>query len=160
MEKDFLFKRRLCLLGIVIEKIAKIKFVDFMKQEVLGPSKMSRSGFFAFNDLPHNTALGYKKNTTQTNVYNLPIRGGGDGGMYTTCEDLENFWNGLFGFDILSPGLTKTFLETKHRFNEKMGMDAVSTSGVMILSLKLLVWTPVSDLSHHICRKKKIPSPF
>lgn len=108
-------------LGIVIEKIAKIKFVDFMKQEVLGPGKMGRSGFFAFDDLPHNTALGYKKNTTQTNVYNLPIRGGGDGGMYTTCEDLENFWNGLFSFDILSPELTKTFLETKHRFNEKNG---------------------------------------
>ena len=78
-------------LGIVIEKIAKMKYADFMEQEVFGPGKMISSGFFAFNDLPYNTALGYKKDTTQTNVYNLPIRGGGDGGMYTTCEDLERF---------------------------------------------------------------------
>ncbi len=108
-------------LGIVIEKITKMKFADYMKQEVLGPGKMGRSGFFAFNDLPHNTALGYKKDTTQTNIYNLPIRGGGDGGLYTTYEDLESFWDSLFSFEILSPELTKAFLETSYRFNEKNG---------------------------------------
>ena len=31
------------------------------------------------------------------------------------------FWNSLFSFDILFPELTKTFLETKHQFNEKNG---------------------------------------
>jgi D-alanyl-D-alanine carboxypeptidase len=73
---------------------------------------MNRSGFYAFNDLPENTANGYLKDRRTTNIYQLPVRGGGDGGLYTTTDDLRAFWDSLFSYRVLSQELTTTYLET------------------------------------------------
>ncbi|MCD4818728.1 MAG: beta-lactamase family protein [Candidatus Cloacimonetes bacterium] len=108
-------------LGMIIEKISGITYRDFICENIFDAAHMINSGFYAFNDLPENTANGYKKDRSTTNIYNLPIRGGGDGGMYTTSEDLRSFWNRLFSSKILSKNLTKQFLETYHKFNEKNG---------------------------------------
>jgi hypothetical protein len=82
---------------------------------------MHSSGFYAFNDLPENTANGYFEDRRTTNIYQLPLRGGGDGGMYTTTDDLRAFWDSLFSHRILSPELTDTYLRTHSTFNDTMG---------------------------------------
>jgi hypothetical protein len=82
---------------------------------------MHRPGLYAFNDLPENTANGYLVDRRTTNIYQLPLRGGGDGGLYTTTEDLRAFWDNLFSYRILSQELTKTFLSTHRAFNDKVG---------------------------------------
>jgi CubicO group peptidase (beta-lactamase class C family) len=94
---------------------------DFIQDEVLKPAKMLNSGFFASNDLPANTANGYQKDSQRTNIFNLPIRGAGDGGMYTTALDMQSFWSRYMSFDILKKELTEKFLETHHEFNETIG---------------------------------------
>jgi CubicO group peptidase (beta-lactamase class C family) len=73
------------------------------------------------NDLPANTANGYILGGQKTNIFNLPIRGAGDGGMYTTALDMESFWARFMSFDILSQKLTEKFLETQHEFDEVVG---------------------------------------
>ena len=70
---------------------------------------MTDSGFYAFNNLPKNTALGYKNNYA-TNIYNLPIRGGSDGGLYTTSGNLKKFWKHLFSHKIISEHLLNEFI--------------------------------------------------
>jgi hypothetical protein len=41
-------------------------------------------------------ALGYlRPDGLRTNVLHLPVRGNGDGGIYTTVGDLQVFWNAL-----------------------------------------------------------------
>jgi CubicO group peptidase (beta-lactamase class C family) len=70
---------------------------------------MKDTGYYAFNQLPGNTAYGYKT-TGETNIYNLPIRGGSDGGAYTTHADLTKLWKAIFGNKILSKDLSKAFL--------------------------------------------------
>ena len=108
-------------LGIIIERITGQLYRDFITKNVLRPADMYNSGFYAFNDLPQNTANGYLKDRKTTNIYNIPIRGGGDGGMYTTADDLCSFWNKLFSHKILSKELTKEFLKTHCKRNDVDG---------------------------------------
>ena len=108
-------------LGIIIEHITGQLYRDFIREQVLEVAWMSHSGFFAFNDLPENTAYGYLADRQTTNIYQLPLRGGGDGGMYTTAADLNSFWRCLFAGQILSTELTARFLQTHHQFNTNRG---------------------------------------
>lgn len=108
-------------LGMIIEKLTGSLYRDFIHEEVLQVADMHRSGFYAFNDLPENTANGYLKDRRTTNIYHLPLRGGGDGGMYTTTEDLRAFWDSLFSHQILSAELTAAYLQTHGTFNATSG---------------------------------------
>lgn len=108
-------------LGIIIERITGLLYRDFIKDNVLDPVGMKNSGFYAFNELPANTATGYQKDRRTSNIYNLPIRGGGDGGMFTTTEDLQSFWPQLLSCKILSRELTEEYLKIHYSFDEKFG---------------------------------------
>jgi CubicO group peptidase (beta-lactamase class C family) len=108
-------------LGILIEKLTGMLYRDFIYKHVLEAANMHRSGFYAFNDLPENTANGYLEDRRTTNIYQLPIRGGGDGGMYTTTDDLRAFWDSLFSYRILSEKLTMLYLNTHYAFNDTDG---------------------------------------
>ena len=108
-------------LGILIEKLTGMLYRDFVREHVLEVANMHRSGFYAFNDLPENTADGYLQDRRTTNIYRLPLRGGGDGGMYTTTDDLRAFWDSLFRNRILSQELTATYLKTYCEFDATSG---------------------------------------
>ena len=108
-------------LGMLIEKLTGSLYRDFIREHVLQVANMHRSGFYAFNDLPENTANGYLEDRRTTNIYHLPLRGGGDGGMYSTTDDLRAFWDSLFSHRILSAKLTATYLETRATFNAASG---------------------------------------
>jgi CubicO group peptidase (beta-lactamase class C family) len=95
-------------LGAIIERLSGRLYRDYIQEKIFNPAGMKHSGYFAFNDLPANTAYGYKANG-ETNIYNLPIRGGSDGGAYTTPADLHKLWQALFNYKILSKELTKTY---------------------------------------------------
>jgi CubicO group peptidase (beta-lactamase class C family) len=108
-------------LGILIEKLTGMLYRDFIREHVLQAANMQQSGFYAFNDLPENTAYGYLKDRRTTNIYHLPLRGGGDGGMYTTTDDLRAFWDSLFSNRILSEELTGIYLKTHCKFDDTDG---------------------------------------
>ncbi|MGD9143303.1 MAG: serine hydrolase domain-containing protein, partial [Dehalococcoidia bacterium] len=101
-------------LGIIIEHITGQLYRDYIQESVFDPASMNDSGYFAFDELPENTAYGYKKSRggiPETNINNLPIRGASDGGAYTTASDLNKFWQAVFDYKILSKGLTEVFLQ-------------------------------------------------
>jgi len=108
-------------LGILIEKLTGRLYRDFVKEHVLNAANMHKSGFYAFDDLPENTANGYLQDRRTTNIYRLPPRGGGDGGMYTTTDDLRVFWDSLFRNRILSEELTVTYLKTHYKRDATRG---------------------------------------
>jgi len=108
-------------LGILIETLTGQSYRDFMETEVFRPAGMERTGFYAFNDLPENTANGYLQNRRETNIYHLPIRGGGDGGLYTTSADLNAFWDSFLSSRILSERLTSAYLRTRLAIDERSG---------------------------------------
>jgi len=71
---------------------------------------MTDSGFFRFDRLPANVAIGYVEGG-RTNVETLPIIGGPDGGMFTTVADVERLWRGVLEGRVIGPEFVTSFLE-------------------------------------------------
>jgi CubicO group peptidase (beta-lactamase class C family) len=65
---------------------------------VCGPAGMADTGFLRSDELPAGTALGYLPiaGRSRTNVFHLPVRGSGDGGIYSTAADISALWQSLF----------------------------------------------------------------
>ena len=101
------------LLGLVIEKITGMSYQDYVTQEILQPIGMGQSGFFWLNKLPEKTALGYMDDAAgwRTNIYNLPIVGGSDGGVFTTARDISILWEAFFNDQILSKELVEIYAQ-------------------------------------------------
>ena len=99
------------LLGVVIEEVTGLKYQDYVEQAILNPLGMNRSGYFAFNQLPEQTALGYieEAGSWRTNIYNLPIVGASDGGVYTTVDDLAILWKAFWANEILPKELVNLY---------------------------------------------------
>ena len=102
------------LLGVAIESISGRRYRDFVTEEVLQPSNMNDSGYFALDALPERTAIGYvvePEGAWRTNAHDLPVIGASDGGAYATVDDIAKLWDAVWEHRILSPDLTKTMLE-------------------------------------------------
>jgi CubicO group peptidase (beta-lactamase class C family) len=99
------------LLGVVIEELTGQSYQSVVEEQIFRPLGMHRSGFFAFNQLPENTALGYIDGAGgwRTNIYHLPIRGASDGGAYTTAADLAILWQAFWANQILPQDLVELF---------------------------------------------------
>ena len=101
------------LAGLVVEELTGREFRDFVSERIFAPCGMTRSGYFAMDALPDNSALGYLSEMAsdlRTNVYAVPIIGGPDGGAFTTAADLRAFWSALLAERIVSRTTLETFL--------------------------------------------------
>lgn len=110
------------LLGLVIEELTGRDFRDVVAERIFRPCGMTRSGYFAMDALPDNTALGYlSENETDrhTNIYSVPLIGGGDGGAFTTAEDMRLFWTSLLAGKILSQDWLDRFLAPSVQMGER-----------------------------------------
>ena len=121
------------LLGVVIEELTGMGYQDFVAQEILEPIGMHRSGFFAMNKLPEQTALGYVEDEEgwRTNIYNLPIVGASDGGVFTTVHDLVTLWAAFWGGEIVSKELVELYA-TPHVRAETEGANTHYGHGLWI----------------------------
>lgn len=101
------------LLGLIIEKISKMTFEDYITQNVFQKANMLDSGYFELDALPNNTALGYidlEGGSWKTNIYSVPVKGGADGGAFTTVEDISRLWEALMSYRLINPRLTQQLL--------------------------------------------------
>jgi CubicO group peptidase (beta-lactamase class C family) len=64
---------------------------------------MRDTEFLRSDELPERTAVGYLpvEGVSRTNVFHLPVRGNGDGGIYSTVADVSAFWRSLFAGTIV-----------------------------------------------------------
>jgi len=62
------------------------------------------TGFLRSDELPAGSATGYVEvdGKWRTNVFHLPVRGSGDGGIYSTAADIGSLWQALFAGRIVS----------------------------------------------------------
>ncbi len=108
------------LLGIVIEEVTRRLFRDVVEELVFEPAGVKDSGFFALNQLPERTAVGYMERadgTVQTNVYNLPRIGASDGGAFSTAQDIEKLWHAFFADRIVSADTRSAFTTPRATVN-------------------------------------------
>lgn len=102
------------ILSALLEVASGQSFYDVVHHAVLEKAGMTDSGFFRSDDLPSRAALGYLTDG-RTNILHLPVRGAGDGGLYSTVDDLEKLWLALREGRILSPDFLQLFMQPRNR---------------------------------------------
>jgi CubicO group peptidase (beta-lactamase class C family) len=92
------------VLALIAERASGIPFHDLVRQRVCEPAGMVDTEFLRSDELPGGTALGYVEidGAWRTNVHHLPVRGSGDGGIYSTVADMSALWRTFFAGRIVS----------------------------------------------------------
>jgi CubicO group peptidase (beta-lactamase class C family) len=91
------------VLALIAERTSGTPFHEFVRRRVCEQAGMGDTEFLRSDDLPGRAALGYLTvNGSRTNVFHLPVRGSGDGGIYSTAADVSSFWRAFFAGRIVS----------------------------------------------------------
>jgi CubicO group peptidase (beta-lactamase class C family) len=84
------------VLALLVERVTGRGFHEMVHERVLVPARMTSTAYDRSDELPAGTARGYLWHEgLRTNVLHLPVRGSGDGGVYSTLADLTRFWEAL-----------------------------------------------------------------
>lgn len=74
------------VLALIAERASGVPFHDLIGQRVCEPAGLAVTGFLRSDELPGDAAIGFLANVgLRTNVFHLPVRGNGDGGIYSTA---------------------------------------------------------------------------
>ncbi len=82
------------VLALIAERAGGATYHDLIKERVLVPAGMVDTAFLRSDEPSGRMALGYlHPDGLRTNVLHLPVRGNGDGGIYSTVADMHAFWS-------------------------------------------------------------------
>ena len=101
------------MLSIAVEAATGHSFYDLVHDLVLEPAGMVDTDFLRSDELPNGAAAGYLRNG-RSNIFHLPVRGAGDGGVYSTAGDMKRLWSALFEGRIVSPELVESMVDPRH----------------------------------------------
>jgi len=92
------------VLALIAERMSGVPFHELVRQRVCEPAGMRDTAFLRSDELPGRAALGYLAidGVPRSNVFHVPVRGSGDGGIYSTVADISSFWSALFAGRIVS----------------------------------------------------------
>jgi len=92
------------VLALIAERTSGVPFHELVRRRVCEPAQMDATAFLRSDELPGRAAVGYVTidGVSRTNVFHLPVRGNGDGGIYSTVSDVSSFWRALFAGRIVS----------------------------------------------------------
>ena len=81
---------------------------------------MDATAFLRSDALPGDAALGYVRvdGEWRSNVFHLPVRGTGDGGAFTTVDDVHRLWSALLGGRIVSEATVTDMLRARSEPDE------------------------------------------
>lgn len=92
------------VLALVAERLSGRPFPDLVHALVCEPARLAQTAFLRSDQLPGRAAVGYlSADGIRTNVLHLPVLGSGDGGLYSTAEDLHRLWSALYAGRIVTP---------------------------------------------------------
>ena len=80
------------LLALLAERASGRGLYELVDELICRPAGMRDTAFLRSDSLPGTAAIGYLSDG-RTNVLHLPVRGSGDGGIYTTARDMTCFWD-------------------------------------------------------------------
>jgi CubicO group peptidase (beta-lactamase class C family) len=91
------------VLALLAERASGVPFHDLVDERVCRPAGMTDTAFLRSDELPGRAAVCYLHDDgLRSNVLHLPVRGNGDGGIYTTAADVHALWDALFAGRIVS----------------------------------------------------------
>jgi CubicO group peptidase (beta-lactamase class C family) len=99
------------LLGAVLEELTGEQFVPAVTERVLRPAGMASSGYFRSDEPVPDVALGYLPRSGpddpwRSNVFSVPVIGGGDGGAHATPRDIDRFFRSIASGGLLGDELS------------------------------------------------------
>lgn len=102
------------LLAFLAERSSGLSFYDLVKLRVCDPAGMNDTAFLRSDELPGSAATGYvSKEGMRTNIFHLPVRGSGDGGIYSTAADVSLMWRAIFEGRIVSMERVKEMMRPR-----------------------------------------------
>lgn len=103
------------LLALAIESLAGRSYYDVVQERVCTPADMQATLVPRLDELPGSAAIGYlPRRGFRSHLFHLPIRGGGDGGAYSTAADVARLWSALFDGRIVPPALLLEMQRPRH----------------------------------------------
>jgi len=122
------------VLALIAERASGIPFHDLVRRGVCDPAGMPDTDFLRSDELPGRAAVGYLTvDGRRTNIFHLPVRGSGDGGIYSSAADISSFWRALNAGEIVSPDWVAEVLrprsetaDGKRRYGLGFWLDAAS----------------------------------
>ena len=93
------------LLALLAERAAGMPYAELVRTRVCEPAGMGSTGFLRSDELPGDVATGYLGPDfgDRTNVLHLPVVGVGDGGLYSTLDDVHRLWRAFWSGAIVPP---------------------------------------------------------
>jgi len=129
------------VLALIAERASGVPFHELVRRRVTEPAEMHDTEFLRSDELPGRAALGYLdvNGAARTNVFHLPVRGSGDGGIYTTVADVSSFWRALFAGRIVSGAFVAELLKARsdvprHSMRYGLGFWLHESADVVLLS--------------------------
>lgn len=102
------------VLALIAERASGTPFYELLRLRVCEAAGMVDTAFLRSDELPGRAALGYlAEDGPRTNVFHLPVRGSGDGGIYTTASDVSALWTALFAGRIVSMDLLAEMVRSR-----------------------------------------------
>jgi CubicO group peptidase (beta-lactamase class C family) len=93
------------VLALIAERAGDTPCHDLVTERVLVSAGLADTAFLRSDEPSGRMALGYlHPDGLQTNVLHLPVRGNGDGGIYTTVADVSAFWKAFSDSRLVPKG--------------------------------------------------------
>ncbi len=90
------------VLALLAERASGVGYHELVGTRVCEPAGLRDTEFLRSDELPRRAAVGYlQPDGLRTNVFHLPVRGSGDGGVYSTAADVSALWHALFAGRIV-----------------------------------------------------------
>jgi CubicO group peptidase (beta-lactamase class C family) len=91
------------VLALLAERAAGTPFHDLVDRRVCAPAGLPDTAYLRSDELPGRAAIGYLHDDgLRSNVLHLPVRGNGDGGIYSTAADIRALWEAVFAGRVVS----------------------------------------------------------
>ena len=91
------------VLALIAERASGMPYHQLVDERVCRPAGMRDTAFLRSDEPTGRAALGYlEPDGLRTNLLHLPVRGSGDGGIYSTAADIRAFWAALFAGRLIS----------------------------------------------------------
>jgi CubicO group peptidase (beta-lactamase class C family) len=102
------------LLALLAERAGGASFHELVQRLVCEPAGMVDTAFLRSDELPGRAARGYlEPDGLRSNVLHLPVRGSGDGGIYSTVADVHALWCAFLDGQIVSPASVAEMLRPR-----------------------------------------------
>ena len=105
------------LLGVVVERVTKQSYYDYVAEHVYKPAGMTLTGSEPESQAVPNRSIGYMRSQGGSawtpNTDTLPYRGTSAGGGYSTVGDLMKFADALMAHKLLNPEYTELLIAGK-----------------------------------------------